>query len=81
MSTDSAVQTPAETEMPPARPPKEIAMGVLGHLPANIGWERLLYELDFRFGIEEGLDDIRAGRVVSDEEFMLEFGLTDADSC
>jgi hypothetical protein len=42
MSTDSVVQSSAETQLPPSRAPKELALGVLRSLPEGCPWDELL---------------------------------------
>ncbi len=47
---------------------KDEALKVLEALPANASWEDVQYHLYVRQKIDLGLEDVRAGRVVSLEE-------------
>ncbi len=56
---------------------KHVAKAIIDELPDDATWEDLLYTLYVRQRIEAGLEDSRAGRVVSVEEVRRRFGLTD----
>lgn len=47
---------------------KESARQVLESMPEQCTWDDLLYELYVRQKIDQGLDDLQNGRVVSHEE-------------
>ncbi len=55
--------------------PKQQARRLIDELPDGISWQELAYRLEVRADIEEGLADIKAGRVVSTAELRREFGL------
>ena len=44
-------------------------------LPDTVTWPELTYRLEVRADIEEGLADLKAGRVVTTAELRREFGL------
>ncbi|MCC7363847.1 MAG: hypothetical protein IT303_05715 [Dehalococcoidia bacterium] len=52
---------------------------IVDQLPDEISWDDLLRRLYIRSRIEQGLKDIREGRVYTDEEFWAHFGLTGED--
>jgi predicted transcriptional regulator len=54
---------------------KQAALDIVQSLPDNATWGDLQYKLHVREKIERGLADIEAGRVVSHETVMAEFGL------
>ena len=47
---------------------KESARQVIENLPDQCTWDDLLYELYVRQKIDQGLDDVKNGRVISHEE-------------
>jgi predicted transcriptional regulator len=55
--------------------PKQQAHALIDEMPDTATWADLAYRLEVRADIEEGLADIKAGRVVSTEELLREFGL------
>jgi hypothetical protein len=57
--------------------PKELAHALLDELPDTATWAELAYRLEVRADIEEGLADVKAGRVVSTEELRREFDLSE----
>jgi predicted transcriptional regulator len=57
--------------------PKELAHALLDELPDTATWAEFAYRLEVRADIEEGLADVKAGRVVSTEELLREFGLSE----
>lgn len=54
---------------------KEAALEIVRDLPDDATWADLQYRLYVREKIERGLADIEAGRVVSHEEILAEFGM------
>jgi hypothetical protein len=56
---------------------KQIAHHLIDQLPDGVSWEKLLYTLQIRQDIEAGLEDIKAGRVMTTEELKAEFKLTE----
>lgn len=54
---------------------KQAAHELLDRLPETVTWEDVAYEMEVRASIERGLADAEAGRVVSHEEVMKQFGL------
>jgi len=57
---------------------KEEVMRILERLPADASLEDIQYHIYVRQKIDHGLDDIEAGRTLSEEEFdqrMAKFGL------
>lgn len=54
---------------------KQAAHEIVESLPEDATWGDLQYQLHVREKIERGLADIEAGRVVSHEAVMAEFGL------
>lgn len=55
--------------------PKQQAHALLDDLPDDATWAELAYRLEVRADIEEGLADVKAGRVVRTAELRREFGL------
>ena len=51
---------------------KHIARELIEQLPGNASWEDILYALYVRQQIEEGLEDVAAGRVTPQEEVRAE---------
>jgi len=47
---------------------KEEVKKILDHLPDDVGYEDIQYHIYVREKIERGLDDIRNGNVLSQEE-------------
>ena len=54
---------------------KEVAHQLIDQLPDGSTWDDLIYEMEMRREIEEGLADSDAGRTTSSEEVRKEFGL------
>ena len=54
---------------------KETAHQLIDQLPDGVSWENLLHALQIRQDIEAGLEDSKAGRVISTEALRAEFGL------
>jgi predicted transcriptional regulator len=54
--------------------PKQQARALIDALPDNVTWSELAYRLEVRADIEEGLADVKAGRVVSTTELRRDFG-------
>ncbi len=50
------------------KPPVAAALEVLGNIPQDCTWEDVLYHLEVRQKIEEGLRAIEEGRVTDHEE-------------
>lgn len=48
---------------------------IADQLPADATWEDVRYQIELRASIERGLSDVEAGRVVSVEDLMAEFGV------
>jgi predicted transcriptional regulator len=55
--------------------PKQQAHELIDALPDDATWADLAYRLEVRADIEEGLADVKAGRVVSNAELRREFNL------
>jgi hypothetical protein len=55
--------------------PKQQAHALIDALPDNATWSELAYRLEVRADIEEGIGDVKAGRVVSTAELRRDFGL------
>jgi len=55
--------------------PKQQAHKLLDQLPDTATWQELAYQLEVRADIEEGLEDIKAGRVTPTGKLRQEFGL------
>ena len=54
---------------------KQTAHLLIDQLPDGVSWEKLLYTLQIRQDIEAGLEDSKAGRVISTDSLRAEFGL------
>lgn len=54
---------------------KAAARELVERLPEGASWDDLMYEIYVRQGIEEGLEDVAAGRAVSAAEARAELGL------
>lgn len=54
---------------------KEEVQAVLDVLPDDANFETIMAEILFKAQVQQGLDDIDNGRVVSHEEIEKEFGL------
>lgn len=52
--------------------PKQAARQLLDHLPNQVTWDDIMYELYVKEKIEEGLADIKAGRTISHEQVKAE---------
>jgi hypothetical protein len=63
-----------ETQMPSATV-REEARRLVEQLPDDATWEDLLYQIYVRQSVEAGLEDARAGRLVSVEEVRRRLGL------
>jgi len=46
-------------------------------LPSEATWDDVQYQVDLRASVECGVADIKARRVISVEDLMKEFGLTE----
>jgi predicted transcriptional regulator len=55
--------------------PKQQARELIDALPDDATWTELPYRLEVRADIEEGLADVKAGRLVSTAELRREFNL------
>jgi len=53
--------------------PKEAAKQLIDHIPNEATWDEILYELYVKQRIEEGLEDIEAGRTIPHEQVKAEF--------
>lgn len=60
-----------------ASTPKQQAHALLDELPDSATWQELAYRLEVRADIEEGLADIKAGRVTPAADVRREFGLSE----
>jgi predicted transcriptional regulator len=49
-------------------PVKEEAKRLIDELPENATWEQLVETLELQRAVQEGVDDLDAGRVLSHEE-------------
>jgi predicted transcriptional regulator len=58
-----------------APPLKRQAHALVDNLPESATWDDLAYEAELRASIDRGLADSEAGRVVTIEETMKEFGV------
>jgi len=56
-------------------PLKQQAHALVDNLPESATWDDLAYEAELRASIDRGLADSEAGRVVTIEDMMKEFGL------
>ncbi len=54
---------------------KHEAHELLDGFPDSITWEEIAYRVEVRASIERGLEDVRAGRVVSNEDVKKQFGI------
>ena len=54
---------------------KQQARALIDELPDGASWREVAYHLEVRVDIEEGLADIRAGRITPVAEVRREFGL------
>ncbi len=52
--------------------PKEAARQLINHLPEQVSWDDIMYELYVKQKIEEGLADIEAGRTIPHEQVKAE---------
>ena len=52
---------------------KDKAREIVNHLPDDATWRDLMYEIEVRRRIEQGLRDIAAGRVTPHEEVRRRF--------
>jgi predicted transcriptional regulator len=48
---------------------------IADHLPAGATWEDVLYQIELRASIERGIADGKAGRLITLEELLVEFGV------
>ncbi len=48
---------------------------IADQLPPEATWDDVRYQIELRASIERGLADIEAGRVISVEDLMAEFGI------
>jgi predicted transcriptional regulator len=58
-----------------APPLKQQAHALVDNLPQSATWDDLAYEVELRASIDRGSADSEAGRVVTIEEMMKEFGV------
>jgi hypothetical protein len=61
--------------MQPAVDIRDTAHQLIDQLPPDTTWEQLLYTLQVRQDLEQGMADSQAGRVVSTEELRQQLGL------
>jgi len=57
--------------------PKQQARQLIDELPDGVSWPELAYRLEVRADIEEGLADVKAGRVVTTEDLRRDLGLSE----
>jgi hypothetical protein len=55
--------------------PKQEAHKLISEMPDGVTWQELAYRLEVRADIEQGLADIRAGRVTDVKDVRREFDL------
>ena len=55
--------------------PKQQAHELIDMLPDGVSWQELAYRLEVRADIEEGLADVKAGRVLTTAELRRDLGL------
>ena len=55
--------------------PKQEAHKLINEMPDSVTWQELAYRLEVRADIEQGLADIRAGRVTDVKDVRREFDL------
>lgn len=55
---------------------KDAARDLLNRLPDDVTWDELMRAIYERIVVEQGLEDIRAGRTTSNEDVRRQFGLT-----
>ncbi len=60
--------------MTPVITPKQQARQLIEELPDGVTWSELAYRLEVRADIEEGMADVKAGRVLTTAELRREFG-------
>jgi predicted transcriptional regulator len=58
-----------------APPLKQQAHALVDNLPESATWDDLAYEAELRASIDRGLADSEAGRVVTIEDMVKEFGV------
>jgi predicted transcriptional regulator len=58
-----------------APPLKRQAHALVDNLPESATWDDLAYEAELRASIDRGLTDSEAGRVVTIQDMMREFGV------
>ena len=51
---------------------KDAARQIIDHLPEEATWDDIMYELNVKQKIEEGLADIKAGRTIPHEQVKAE---------
>jgi predicted transcriptional regulator len=56
-------------------PLKQQAHALIDNLPESATWDDVAYEAELRASIETGLADSDAGRVITVEDVMKEFGV------
>lgn len=54
---------------------KKQAHALIDNLPSTATWDDVAYEIELRASIERGLADAKAGRLISVEDLMKEFGV------
>jgi len=52
---------------------KDSAHKLIDSMPANATWSDLMYEIYVKEQIEQGMDDVKNGRVLSSEEVLKGF--------
>jgi predicted transcriptional regulator len=62
--------------MPGNTPPlKQQAHEMIDNLPESATWDDVAYEAELRASIEHGLGDAEAGRILTVDDLMEEFGV------
>ena len=54
---------------------KKQAHALIDKLPDSATWDDVAYEIELRASIDRGVADSKAGRVISVEDLMKEFGV------
>jgi hypothetical protein len=49
---------------------KQRILSMIGRLPDDVTYDRIMYHLDVMKGIEKGMEDIEAGRFIDHDELF-----------
>jgi len=66
-----------EPETVASIPVKQQAREIVDHLPDNVTWEEVMYELELRASIERGITDADSGKLTPVHDVMREFALSE----